>query len=176
MRFQVYGMVMKYAQIYRSHSRSRNLNISVSGPSHNEIVANAAACAVIPHTLIDNAVKYSPRDEKIEVCAEDDGDGVFFSVSSFGPRLRPGERNRIFEPFYRGKEAIRMAAEGAGYGLYVSQLVAKRHLGTSISVFQDPRKTSSSCVWTKFSLRFPERATIMGVATESEVRSSRRPS
>lgn len=156
--FRVHGLVTKYAKIYQSQFRSKEVELSVSGSSYMEIIAHPEACAVIPHTLIDNALKYSQRKSKVEVYLKDEADGVYLSVDSYGPLLLPGEASRIFEPFYRGEGAKQLAEEGAGYGLYVSQLIATEHLGVKIHVEQDSSRHDWRGYHTSFNLVFPTKA------------------
>jgi signal transduction histidine kinase len=116
---------------------------------------------VIPHTFLDNAAKYSPKDGRVEVYVQDTDDGIDFAVSSYGPRILPREENLIFHPFYRGESAKRAEEEGAGYGLYLSQMIAQKHLGTTIKLNQKERKTGGMGHWTTFSIRVPLRAAIL---------------
>lgn len=156
--FRVHGLVTKYVKIYQSQFTSKEVELVVSGASYREIIAHPEACAVVPHTLIDNALKYSQPRGRVEVFLSDEPEGVYLSVASYGPRLLPGEESRIFEPFYRGEGAKQMAEEGAGYGLYVSQLVATEHLGTKIQVEQDSSRHDWRGFYTSFSLVFPFKA------------------
>src|SRR4028118_299352 len=57
--FRFSGLVTKYRQIYKGVAEQKNIRFKPIGDSRLEIVANAHAVAVIPHTLIDNAVKRS---------------------------------------------------------------------------------------------------------------------
>ena len=156
--FRVHGLVTKYVKIYQSQFTSKEVELTVSGSSYKEITAHPEACAVIPHTLIDNALKYSQRKSRVEVFLKDEDEGVYLSVASYGPMLLPGEESRIFEPFYRGEGAKQLAEEGAGYGLFVSQLVATEHLGTKIHVEQDSLRADWRGHHTSFSLVFPSKA------------------
>ncbi len=96
----------------------------------------ATSIAVIIQTLIDNAHKYSKKSGKVEIHISDQPDHIFFSVESYGPRILDSERELIFQPFKRAKDAIKSQEEGAGHGLYISQLIAKR-IGTIIEVEQE---------------------------------------
>jgi len=70
--------------------------------------------------LIDNALKYSPRDSPVSVAAES-GDGrVIVSVADCGPGIPEEEQSRIFEKFYRA-EASRHQIPGAGLGLVIAR-------------------------------------------------------
>lgn len=161
-RFRVHGLVVKYVKIYQSRCEARAVRLRVSGDSYSTTLANGTACGVIPHTMIDNAVKYAPDDSTVEILVKDVANGVQVEVSSYGPFISPDEEIAIFSPFVRGAAAKRVAEEGAGYGLYVSQLVARQHLGTAITVRQDrDRKRAARWFWTTFSVLFPHKAAIL---------------
>ena len=161
-RFRVHGLVLKYQRIYKSFFSEKGIRVLVTGSSHAEVVANPQAVGVIPHTLIDNALKYAPRRSKVEVHISDVENGVLLEVTSLGPLIEPSERKKIFQPFFRGKAAVEIAEEGAGYGLYVSQLVARSHLGTAILVEQDAQSDSAFPTYfeTTFSVVFPLKAKV----------------
>lgn len=159
--FRLHGLVTKYVRIYQSQLEAKHVEVKISGVSYGEVEANPQACAVIPHTLLDNAVKYAPPGSRIEVRVTDQEGGALLSVSSYGPRISEEERETIFRPFSRGEAAVRASEEGAGYGLYVSQLVAEVHLGTRISVEQDESESLQGCFWTTFTVFVPDRASIL---------------
>jgi signal transduction histidine kinase len=131
--FRFHGLVLKYKRIYEPRIAEKRLQIHFEGSSYNDVTANGNAVAVIAHTLIDNAVKYSPEDGKVVVRTKDVGAEIEFAVSSFGPMVAKDEMEKIFSPFYRGRSARDVEEEGAGYGLYVSQMIAIRHLETEIN-------------------------------------------
>lgn len=161
-KFRVHGLVLKYLRIYQRQFDSKGIKISVSGTSYADVLANPQACGVIPHTLLDNALKYSARGGRVAVDIEDeDGRGVCLSVGSFGPRILPEEARKIFLPFFRGQHARGSSEDGAGYGLYVAQLVAKEHLGVEISVQQLPTEQAGLGYWTTFEVTFPRKAKIL---------------
>lgn len=160
-KFRFHGVVIKYRRIYSPRFEKKGITISFQGKSFNEIVANPQAVAVIPHTFLDNASKYSPNKGRIDIYVQDIEDGIEFSVSSFGPRILPAEKEKIFNPFYRGKHAKKIEEEGAGYGLYICQLIAQKHLGTVITVDQDHKQTPNMGFWTSFSIKIPFEAKIL---------------
>jgi signal transduction histidine kinase len=58
-----------------------------------------------------------------------DGESARIAVLDEGPGIDPGERERVFERFYRG-EASRDGAPGTGLGLSVVEALAERWEGT----------------------------------------------
>lgn len=159
--FRPHGLVLKYYRIYSPLFERKRLKYKIIGTSHLEIYANPQAVAVIPHTLIDNAAKYSPIGGSVEIYINDLDDSVEMSVSNFGPKIGADEMSKIFEPFYRGKAARDVENEGAGYGLYVSQMIAIQHLGTKIYVEQEKKETPQKGYWTTFTLKIPFKAIIL---------------
>jgi signal transduction histidine kinase len=78
--------------------------------------------------LLINALKYSPRqDTKIRVGASRTGAFWRFEVESEGPTIPAEDRQRIFEPFHRGRGERR--ARGAGLGLAICRRIVERHGG-----------------------------------------------
>lgn len=158
-RFRVHGLVLKYQRIYQSQFEQKEVTPRLTGDSYRHVTANPQAVAVIPHTFIDNALKYSSRGGRVEITVNDKpAEAVSLNVGSYGPRILEEERERIFHPFVRGKAAAEQEEEGAGYGLYVSQLVAKEHLGTIIRVEQGNELREDHGYWTSFSVTIPPRA------------------
>lgn len=159
--FRFHGIVLKYRRIYSPRFEEKGLDIRMHGMSYAEVLANALVTSVIPHTLIDNAAKYSPKGGKVEILTNDTGDAIRFEVSSFGPRILPEEKKKIFQPFYRAEAAKQVEEEGAGYGLYLAQMIAKRHFHTEINVEQEPQAAPGNVYWTKFHIIIPLRAAIL---------------
>jgi signal transduction histidine kinase len=159
--FRFHGLVLKYRRIYAPRFDKKRIAVNLFGKSNDEINANPQAVSVIPHTLIDNAAKYSPQGGHIDIRFNDTDDGIEFSVSSYGPKLNQNELKKLFTPFYRGENAKKIEEDGVGYGLYISQLIAKIHLGTEITFSQDTRKRDDGQYWTTFSILIPFKARVL---------------
>lgn len=152
--FRFHGLALKYVKLYNDLFKRKGITPSVSGNSYKNVMANPEAISVIIQTLIDNAQKYSKKFGKVDIHISDQPDHIFFSVESYGPRILDSERELIFQPFKRAKDAIKSQEEGAGYGLYISQLIAKR-IGTIIEVEQEAQLKEKQGHWTTFSIRIP---------------------
>ena len=77
--------------------------------------------------LIDNALKYSPATEPVEIRLSVDDNRVSVAVLDRGMGVAESERSRIFEKFFRstGAEGVR----GAGLGLFIVKRIADLHRG-----------------------------------------------
>lgn len=87
--------------------------------------------------LLSNACKYSEPGTPVSVKARQEGDAVRISVHDDGPGVAPEDRERVFEPFWRGREAVAKAIRGTGIGLaLVSEYVAA--MGGTVGVESAP--------------------------------------
>ena len=85
--------------------------------------------------LIDNAAKYSEIGAPITVGIEQSKEENIVTVESKGVPIRPEERERIFERFYRGVNVLHGPA-GTGLGLSIVRKAALAH-GGRVSVQVD---------------------------------------
>lgn len=79
--------------------------------------------------LIENAVKYSEADSRVEISATSDGTWVELRVRDFGIGVPQKDLDRIFERFYRVDRARSRETGGTGLGLAIVRHVANNHGG-----------------------------------------------
>jgi signal transduction histidine kinase len=96
-----------------------------------EVPANEHAVADAIRNLIENGVVHSPPQEEVTVSVDPQG-GV--SVADRGAGVPPHDRERVFDRFWRGKEAKN---EGAGLGLAIVREIMKAHRG-AVGVADNP--------------------------------------
>ncbi len=78
--------------------------------------------------LVENAVKYSPDGGTIVVQISAENGRGRVAVSDQGLGIPPGERERIFEKFYRLDPSLTRGIGGSGLGLYITrELVERMH-------------------------------------------------
>jgi signal transduction histidine kinase len=78
--------------------------------------------------FITNAVKYSPGDIQVSAVLADTGDEVLFAVSDEGNGVPPDFVAHLFDRFTQA-ERSGGARTGAGFGLYLSRLLAEANQG-----------------------------------------------
>ncbi len=74
--------------------------------------------------LIENACKYSEQNKPVRVSLSKNEKFVIFTVSNYGEPIPEQDREKIFERFYRSKNA---KADGLGLGLAVVKAIAELH-------------------------------------------------
>lgn len=78
--------------------------------------------------LIENALSYSPSESPVRVGAAMTESAVRMWVEDEGPGIKPEDRERIFEKFYRG-ETRANTPYGTGLGLAVTREIVRFHGG-----------------------------------------------
>jgi two-component system sensor histidine kinase KdpD len=73
--------------------------------------------------LLENAARYSPGADSIELGARRENGHLVFSVADRGPGIRDEDVKRVFEPFYRAHTAVPDAGR-AGLGLSIARTLA----------------------------------------------------
>ena len=94
-----------------------------------EVVVNAALVERAIGNLVDNAVKWSPPGEPVEISVAGAEREARVRVRDRGPGIPPALRETVFERFYRAPEA--RAQPGSGLGLSIVDYVARTHDGSA---------------------------------------------
>jgi signal transduction histidine kinase len=92
--------------------------------------------------LVENAIKFSPRDGQIVVTVEDVGTMMQASVSDQGIGIPRDQQERIFERFYQIDGSTRRRFGGAGMGLAIVKQILEAHDG-QVWVESEPGKGST---------------------------------
>jgi len=111
--------------------------------------------------LISNAVKYGGDARWLRVSVvpgyapagraqtlvqlghfHDKGNPVTFIVEDHGLGIDPEDRKHIFEPFYRGRDAVSQQIQGSGLGLNLVMRIAEAH-GGRVTTSSEPGKGST---------------------------------
>ncbi|CAB4322804.1 MAG: two-component sensor histidine kinase [Actinobacteria bacterium] len=80
--------------------------------------------------LLDNAIKYSDPQGRIEIRGAVSAEDVVFSVTDHGIGIPARDLDRVFERFYRVDQARSRQTGGTGLGLAIVRHVAVNHAGT----------------------------------------------
>jgi len=119
-------LIARIADQYPSETHSVSLDLD---EARVEVASDEELLTLALTQLLDNALKYSAHRSAVAVKLESKDGVACLRVKNQGSFIAPGERERIFERFFRGSGASRATA-GAGLGLYVARKIAHAHMGT----------------------------------------------
>jgi two-component system sensor histidine kinase KdpD len=96
-------------------------------PDLPEILVDATLIVQILDNLLENAAKYTPLATTVTISASSRVGSVVLAVCDDGPGLPPGDPERLFEKFQRGRAESNVV--GVGLGLAICRAAARLHGG-----------------------------------------------
>ena len=107
---------------------ARKRDIVLNLPPHQLLVPlDFVLISQVLVNLVDNALKYSPPDQSIEIRVREREDEVEFAVLDRGAGIAEQDLNLVFERFYRGQRAVQTG--GSGLGLSICRGFVEAHGG-----------------------------------------------
>lgn len=94
-----------------------------------EITADREALSLVLANLLDNAVKYTGDDKKIQLHARAASGRVFIAVTDNGVGLSRAERKNVFKQFYQVDQKLSRSRGGCGLGLALVRHIVEAHGG-----------------------------------------------
>jgi signal transduction histidine kinase len=104
-----------------------------------EVLADAGRLHQVITNLLTNALKFTPAGGKVTIEAGPVGGGAVLRVSDTGAGIPADELPRVFERFWRGRQASRTS--GSGIGLAVAAELARAHGGELTATSSDGHGT-----------------------------------
>ncbi len=123
---QLEEIVLEILEEKQSIIKKRHLKVLVNSLEPITINANTPLIKVLFANLIDNAIKYTPANKKIEIELFKDKN-IHFIVKDEGIGIEESKLNKITKRFYRADEARSKKIEGFGLGLSIAKDIAKLH-------------------------------------------------
>ncbi len=99
------------------------------------------------NNLIDNAIKYSPKDAAVKVILKPDGKNINLTISDEGKGIEDTEKKKVFDKFYRIGNKATKEAKGTGLGLYLTKKIAKQHNARLIVTDNKPTGSNFTIVF-----------------------------
>ncbi|HEX9688170.1 MAG TPA: ATP-binding protein [Thermoanaerobaculia bacterium] len=132
-------------------AREKRIDVVLGGDESVTVHGDRRRLAQVVRNLIDNAIKFSPRDARVTIQVSVDSGSPVLTVEDQGPGIPKGEREKIFQRFYQIDRSRSKTRPGSGLGLAIVKHILQLH-GTSIEVGGEVGRGSV------FRIRFPASA------------------
>ena len=119
--------IAEYKNRFSSHQFINNIN------ENNFIIGDRMLLQIAVNNLIDNAIKYSPKESEILINLFVRNNQTTLQVIDKGKGISQLDKQKIFDKFYRVGNAATKGAKGTGLGLYLTKNIIGKHKG-NISV------------------------------------------
>jgi signal transduction histidine kinase len=120
------------------------------------VLADPRKLQRVLYNLVQNALRHTPADGTVLLEARDTGGEIRVTVADGCDGLAEEERQRVFEPFYRGDRSRRRDGHGAGLGLSIAKGIVEAHGGR---IWVEPGLR----VGCRFSFALPKSARLVSV-------------
>jgi two-component system sensor histidine kinase CiaH len=84
------------------------------------------------NNLLDNAIKYSPREGKVSAQLRLENNIIMLSIKDEGKGIPEEEKEKVFDKFYRAGNMHTKGSKGTGLGLFLTKKIVQQHNGNII--------------------------------------------
>lgn len=117
------------AKFMEGFAKEKNIKLIVKTGKIPVFEADPDRISQVLRNLINNAIKFSEENSKIEISAKLQENHVLINIRDYGCGLTPENRIRIFEPFYQVESAARRRHGGTGLGLAICRGIIESQKG-----------------------------------------------
>jgi two-component system, OmpR family, sensor histidine kinase CiaH len=118
-------LVQRCADDFTARFPNRIINISIE--SDIVIQGDYLMLQMALNNLIDNALKYSPKDATVDVSLETTAREINIAVADNSKGIEAAEKKKIFDKYYRIGNKATKEAKGTGLGLYLTKKIIRQH-------------------------------------------------
>ena len=131
--------------VLRNHLPPDALTVSMeTGNLPAVVLGNPEDLRTAVMNILDNAVKYSPKDPRIQVLMTIEHDAwVVVRVSDNGIGISSVHLKRIFKRFYRAPSMAVLRSKGTGLGLFLVRTIARQHGGDATAASEGEGRGST---------------------------------
>ena len=144
-RTELLPLVEEQIESQRLQWQSHGLRVRAEGTAIALTVDRSKLGTAIAN-LLSNAIRFSDSGGTITIEVSGDRESVYIDVNDAGPGIAAGDRDRIFEPFYRGERQPEHTVKGTGIELSIVQEYIAAHGAASPCCRTGPvRVFASNC-------------------------------
>jgi PAS domain S-box-containing protein len=127
----VHRLLHNAVQIAQKDISEKEIALAIElGATHHHIWADPVRIQQVFWNLLNNAVKFTPREGRISIRSSNEGGKFVFEISDTGIGIDAERQGRIFDAFDQGERSITRQFGGLGLGLTISKTLLDLHGGT----------------------------------------------
>lgn len=131
--FDLHELSKKVVHSVETLADEKRITLKLNAPAKLFVYGNRARLDQLLYILLENAIKYSPEEAEVKLELtlknEDKNKMLVILVEDQGIGIKPEERERIFERFYRTDKSRSKQLGGHGLGLAIAKWIVESHSG-----------------------------------------------
>ncbi len=144
--FSLTDAVEETAQPFVTLASTRGKSLTINAESNITYYGNEGEIRQLVSILLDNAVKYSDENGKIELTMQNVGKYNEITVKNTVDEIEQGRHDELFERFYRSDRSHNSETGGNGIGLSIAKAVTDHHHGRITARSDDGKSLTITAV------------------------------
>ena len=128
-RVDLSTLVRDALEAVRPVAGASDIDLVIEVPDSLPAMVDEHRMRQVVDNLVSNALKYSDSGSAVRVRLSDERGRVDLEVTDEGIGIDPGELDRLFTRFFRGREAQQRMTPGTGLGLNIVKAIVEAHGG-----------------------------------------------
>lgn len=130
-KFEQFDLIEFLREIYEQSkilASAKNITVNINTPQEMLLLrGDRLHLRRLFFNLIDNAIKFTPKDGRINIDVGQENKKIIISISDTGIGIAPEDIPRVFDRFFHSDRTGQIPELGAGLGLSIAQSIAKMH-------------------------------------------------
>ena len=144
-KFNIMRALTEVANILKPLASKKNVRIIIDCENDFEVNADYQKIQQVLYNLVNNAIKYSPEKEEVEIAAEENKASFVIKVKDKGIGIDKKYHGKIFAKFVQLDSAYTKKESSTGLGLTITKELVELH-GGKISILSEVNKGSTFIV------------------------------
>lgn len=141
----LHSVVKELSETMGPLAKEKSLSLENNLPEDLPLIeADRAKLRRILVNLLSNALKFTNRDGRVEIKAEEVHGQVLICISDTGVGIAPEDVARLFDKYEQARSRATRGEKGTGLGLYITRQLVELH-GSQIKVESEPGRGSTFC-------------------------------
>jgi len=117
-------------EFYKNEAKNKSIQFLIKVSDElPKIRGNQEELSRLFANLVSNAIKYTPEKGQVSLKVEKNNKQIYVVVQDTGIGMSQDEVAKVFDEFYRAKNAVSKKISGTGLGLAIAKKIAEEHNG-----------------------------------------------
>ncbi|MCR5793024.1 MAG: GHKL domain-containing protein [Lachnospiraceae bacterium] len=126
--FDINSVIKKTCETFEVNCLKKDIQLNLTFPEESTLVyADMGKIQQVLYNLIDNAIKFSHNNSKIDISTEIQNGKVFVSVKDYGIGIPKNSLKKVWERFYKTDTSRGKDKKGTGLGLSITKEIINAH-------------------------------------------------
>ena len=127
---EIENLISHVIEQLKPNAEHKKITLENIAPSSKlpKICADSMRLEQALYNIVDNAIKFTDHG-KVTISTELKDKYLLVKIKDTGRGISHQDKEKLFQPFFRGKNILELEKEGTGLGLYIVKTIIEKHKG-----------------------------------------------